>query len=290
MVRQPHLARPAALLLPPSALLLPPSTFPLPPFRPLLTRLIELCLRHRAAVLLATCAVLGGGAYALANLDVDAFPDTTPVMVQVNTVAPALGPEEIERQITYPVEQSLSGLPGLENVRSVSKYGFSQVVVTFGDGTDIYFARQVVGERLATVGLPAGVGRPEMGPVATGLGEVFHYVLTYPGIDFTELPPAERERLLTELRTTHDWVVAPQLRQVSGTAEVNSWGGYEKQFQVKVDPAALLARGLTPGDVAEALRRNNRSVGGGTWTGSARCCWCRDWGGRRTWRRSARSW
>ena len=207
--------------------------------------------------------LLAGGGYALSRLDVDAFPDTTPVMVQVNTVAPALGPEEIERQITYPVEQALSGLPGLENVRSVSKYGFSQVVVTFEDGTDIYFARQVVGERLGTVELPAGVGRPEMGPVATGLGEVFHYALTYPGIDFTELPPAERERLLTELRTTHDWVVAPQLRQIPGTAEVNSWGGYEKQFQVKVDPAELLARGLTLGDVADALRRNNRGVGGG---------------------------
>ena len=229
----------------------------------MLTRLIELSLRHRAAVLLATCVLLAGGAYALANLDVDAFPDTTPVMVQVNTTAPALGPEEIERQITYPVEQSLSGLPALVNVRSVSKYGFSQVVVTFEDGTDIYFARQVVGERLATVEPPEGVGRPEMGPVATGLGEVFHYVLTYPGVDFSALPPAERERLLTELRTTHDWVVKPQLRTVPGTAEVNAWGGFEKQFQVKVDPAALVSRGLTFEAVVEALRKNNRNVGGG---------------------------
>ncbi len=147
----------------------------------MLTRLIELSLHHRVAVLLGVVVLIAGGGYALSQLDVDAFPDTTPIMVQVNTTAPALSPEEIERQITYPIEQSLSGLPSLENIRSVSKYGFSQVVVTFEDGTDIYFARQVVGERLATVELPGGVSRPKMGPVATGLGEVFHYVLTYPG-------------------------------------------------------------------------------------------------------------
>ncbi len=229
----------------------------------MLTRLIDLALHHRAAVLLGILVLVAGGGYALSQLDVDAFPDTTPVMVQVNTTAPALGPEEIERQITYPIEQSLSGLPALKNIRSVTKYGFCQVVVTFEDGTDIYFARQVVGERLATVELPAGVGRPKMGPVATGLGEVFHYVLTYPGIDFNRLPRQERERLLTELRTTHDWVVKPQLRTVPGTAEINSWGGYEKQFQVLVDPAGLVSRGLTFDDIVRALQQNNRNAGGG---------------------------
>ena len=229
----------------------------------MLTRLIELSLHHRVAVLLGVVVLIAGGGYALSQLDVDAFPDTTPIMVQVNTTAPALSPEEIERQITYPIEQSLSGLPSLENIRSVSKYGFSQVVVTFGDGTDIYFARQVVGERLATVELPGGVSRPKMGPVATGLGEVFHYVLTYPGVDFTKLPKSERMRMLTELRTTHDWVVKPQLRTVAGTAEINSWGGYEKQFQVQIDPAGLVSRGLTFGEVVNALQENNRNVGGG---------------------------
>lgn len=229
----------------------------------MLTRLIELSLHHRVAVLLGVVVLIAGGGYALSQLDVDAFPDTTPIMVQVNTTAPALSPEEIERQITYPIEQSLSGLPSLENIRSVSKYGFSQVVVTFEDGTDIYFARQVVGERLATVELPGGVGRPKMGPVATGLGEVFHYVLTYPGVDFTKLSESERMRMLTELRTTHDWVVKPQLRTVAGTAEINSWGGYEKQFQVRIDPAGLVSRGLTFGEVVDALQENNRNVGGG---------------------------
>lgn len=229
----------------------------------MLEKLIDLSLRHRVAVLLGVVVLIVGGGFALSRLDIDAFPDTTPVMVQVNTTAPALSPEEIERQITYQIEQSLSGLPSLENVRSVSKFGFSQVVVTFEDGTDIYFARQVVGERLATVELPEGIGRPEMGPVATGLGEVFHYVLTYPDVDFTELPEDERMRLLTRLRTTHDWVVKPQLRTVPGTAEINSWGGYEKQFQVRLDPAELVAYGLTFDAVVTALRKNNRNVGGG---------------------------
>ncbi len=117
----------------------------------------------------------------LRYLDIDAFPDTTPVQVQINTVAPSLAPEEVEQQITFPIEQALSGLPGLEQLRSISKFGLSQVVVTFEDGTDIYFARQVVNERLGTVELPAGIERPKMGPVATGLGEVFHYVVTCKG-------------------------------------------------------------------------------------------------------------
>ncbi|XZE55857.1 efflux RND transporter permease subunit [Planctomycetaceae bacterium SH139] len=229
----------------------------------MLEKLIDLSLRHRVAVLLGVVVLIAGGGYALAQLDIDAFPDTTPVMVQVNTTAASLSPEEIERQITYSIEQSLSGLPSLENIRSVSKFGFSQVVVTFEDGTDIYFARQVVGERLATVELPQGVNRPEMGPVATGLGEVFHYVLTYPEVDFRALPADERLRLLTQLRTTHDWVVKPQLRTVPGTAEINSWGGYEKQFQVRLDPAGLVSRGLTFDEVITALQQNNRNVGGG---------------------------
>src|SRR5207245_3841551 len=135
-------------------------------------------------------AVLGG--LSVRYLDIDAFPDTTPVQVQINTVAPALGPEEVESQITFPIEQKISGLPRLEQVRSVSKFGLSQVVVTFTDGTDIYFARQVINERLGTVELPVGLERPKMGPVATGLGEVFHYVVTGKGND------------ITDLRTIHD--------------------------------------------------------------------------------------
>jgi len=229
----------------------------------MLNWLIDFSLRNRAIVLVAVLVVIVAGAFSLQFLDVDAFPDTTPVMVQINTVAPSLSPEEVERQLTFPIEQAIAGLPGLEKLRSISKFGLSQVVVIFEDGTDIYFARQLINERIGTVELPVGIERPEMGPVSTGLGEVFHYVLTKPGVDFSKLPDEVRVQELTELRTIHDWVVKPQLRSVPGVAEVNSWGGYEKQFQVRLDPQRLIRHQLTFDEVVTALRANNRNVGGG---------------------------
>ena len=144
----------------------------------MLNWIIDFSLRHRFLVILAAVVFAIAGGVSLRYLDIDAFPDTTPVQVQINTVAPALGPEEVEQQITFPIEQAIGGLPGLEQMRSISKFGLSQVVVTFQDGTDIYFARQLINERLATVELAAGIERPKMGPVATGLGEVFHYIVT----------------------------------------------------------------------------------------------------------------
>jgi cobalt-zinc-cadmium resistance protein CzcA len=216
-----------------------------------LSWIIDVSLRHRFLVLLGTAALAVLGALSLRALDVDAFPDTTPVQVQVNTVAAALAPEEVEQQLTFPVEQALAALPHLEQMRSVSRFGLSQVVLTFADGTDIYFARQIVNERLATVELPAGIERPKMGPVATGIGEVLHYVVLGRGLD------------ATELRTLQDWVLKPKLRTVPGTAEINSWGGFEKQYQVRVDPARLLRHGLTFDAVVEAVKKNNRNVGGG---------------------------
>jgi len=164
--------------------------------------IIDFSLRHRFGVILATVAFAVLGGVSVSYLGLDAFPDTTPVQVQINTVVPSLGPEEVEQQITIPVEQVLSGLPRLQSIRSVSKFGLSQVVATFEDGTDIYFARQVVNERLGGVQLPSGIERPKMGPVSTGLGEVFHYVVTGKGND------------VTELRTIHDWVIKPKLRTV----------------------------------------------------------------------------
>ena len=229
----------------------------------MLNWIIDASLRHRFAVIALVAVVAVAGILSLQHLDIDAFPDTTPVQVQVNTTAPSLLPEEVERQITFPVEQAISGLPGLEQLRSVSKLGFSQVTVVFEDGTDIYFARQLVGERLATVELPTSIERPKMGPVASGLGEVFHYIVTYDGYDFSTLNAEERVSKLTELRTLHDWTIKPQLRTVPGTAEVNTWGGYEKQYQVRIDPARLIRHGLTFEQVVSALQRNNRSVGGG---------------------------
>ena len=190
----------------------------------------------------------------MTQLPIDAFPDTTPVQVQINTVAPSLTPEEVEQQITIPAENVISGLPGLIDVRSISRFGFSQLTVTFEDGTDIYLARQVVSERLSAVQLPDGIAQPQMGPVATGLGEVFHYIVKGKG---------ENPASLTELTTLHEWVIEPQLRQVPGVAEINTWGGRRKQYEVVVDPTRLIEYSLTIDDVTEALQKNNKSVGGG---------------------------
>ncbi len=217
----------------------------------MLNWIIDFSLKHRAVVLLCTGALLLVGGLSLRYLDIDAFPDTTPVQVEINTVAPALGPEEVEQRITFSIEQALGGLPGLEQMRSISKFGLSQVVVTFKDGTDIYFARQLISERLATVELAAGIERPKMGPVATGLGEVFHYVVRANSKDNTEA------------RTIHDWAIKPKMRTVKGVAEINSWGGYEKQYQVRINPLLLIKYGLTFDQVIQAVEDNNQNVGGG---------------------------
>jgi cobalt-zinc-cadmium resistance protein CzcA len=218
----------------------------------MLNRVIDWSLRHRLLVILGTLAVAATGAVSLRHLDIDAFPDTTPVQVQVNTVAPALSPEEVESQITFPIELAISGLPRLELVRSISKFGLSQVVAVFEDGTDVYFARQLILERLSAVELPEGLPRPEMGPVSTGLGEVLHYILS------------SEDGNLTDLHTLHDWEVKPVLRRVPGTAEVNTWGGYEKQYQVRLDPRRLIKHGLTFREAVEALQANNAAAGGGS--------------------------
>ncbi|REJ65006.1 MAG: AcrB/AcrD/AcrF family protein [Planctomycetota bacterium] len=232
----------------------------------MLNWIIDFSLRNRAVVLAAVAAVIIAGGWSLQYIDIDAFPDTTPVMVQINTTAPSLSPEEVERQITFPIEQVISGLPGLEKLRSISKFGLSQVVVVFEDGVDIYFARQLINERLTTVELPVGIERPKMGPVSTGLGEVFHYIVRLDGVDISTLPKERQEEKLTELRTIHDWIIKPQLRTVSGTAEVNSWGGFEKQYQLRIDPDRLIKHGLTFDEVVEAVSANNRNVGGGNIT------------------------
>src|SRR4051794_12543528 len=172
----------------------------------MLNLIIHWSLRNRFLVLALALALVGAGAWSVYHLNIDAFPDTTPVQVQINTPAPGLAPLEVERQITFPVEQCISGLPRLEQVRSLSRFGLSQVVVTFQDGTDIYFARQQVTERLTTAELPEGVARPRLGPVSTGLGEVFHYLVRSP------------KRDLMQLRTLQDWTIRPPLRSVSGTA------------------------------------------------------------------------
>ncbi len=218
----------------------------------MLNAVIDLCLRHRLLVVLAAVGLIVTGLLALRDLPFDAYPDTTPVQVTVNATAPALSPEEVERQITFPLEQVLGGLPSLETMRSVSKFGFSQVTLVFEEDADVWRSRQVVSERLLAVELPEGIGRPTLGPVSTGLGEVFQYLVR-----------GDERWSATDLRTLHRWVVRPQLLSVAGVAEVNTWGGYERQLHVVVDPDLLVKHQLTLGEVERALRDNNASVGGG---------------------------
>ncbi|AMV40875.1 efflux RND transporter permease subunit [Planctomyces sp. SH-PL62] len=219
----------------------------------MLNALIDASLRNRFVVLLAAALLVVVGVRSAVRLPLDAFPDTTPIQVQINTTAPELSPDEVERLITFPVEYAMGGLKGLEELRSVSKFGFSQVVAIFSDDTDVYFARQQVNERLGEVEIPDGVARPRMGPVATGLGEVYHYLLT------SKNPELDS----TELRTLQDWVIRPRLLRVPGVAEINAWGGYEKQYEVQADPMKLARHGLTLDDLMQALRDNNQNVGGG---------------------------
>ncbi len=226
-------------------------------------KLIDFSLNHRLLVLAAWLLVVAVGIRSLGQLPIDAVPDVTNVQVQILTQLPALAPEEVERFITFPVETAMSGLPRLEEIRSISKFGLSVVTVVFTEGTDIYWARQLVGERLAAAReeIPAGYGTPEMGPISTGLGEIFQFEVR------TERPcgdGGDTAECYTpmELREILDWFINYQLRAVAGVVEVNAFGGELKSYQVTLDPARLAAYRLTVGDVVTALSRNNRNVGG----------------------------
>jgi len=197
----------------------------------------------------------GAGLYSLLNLPIDAVPDVTNVQVQVLTAAPSLAPLEIERQVTFPVETAMSGLPDVEEIRSVSKFGLSAVTVVFDESVDLYFARQLVLERLsqAREQIPETIGSPEMGPISTGLGEIYQY----------ELKAKDGSKYdATELRTIQDWNVRRQLLGVPGITEINSFGGYKKQYQVRLHPDKLQSYGLTIRDVYKAVAENNSNVGG----------------------------
>ena len=245
----------------------------------MIDRLLDAAIRFRWAVLFITLAVAAYGAFQLFRLPIDAVPDITNKQVQVTVAAPQFSPLDMERLVTFPVETSLAGIPGLDHTRSISRNGFAQVTAVFDENVDIYFARQQVAERLAQAGesLPDGV-QPQMGPVSTGLGEVLMWSVDYdprapriagrPGFqpDGSYLTP-EGERLtddvsrLAYLRTVQDWVVRPQLRTVEGVAGVDSIGGYEKQFIVQPDPGRLAAYGISFSELSEALERANISVG-----------------------------
>lgn len=223
----------------------------------MLERIIRASIAHRWLVLLLVLALSGLGIWNYSKLPIDAVPDITNVQVQINTEAPGYSPLEAEQRVTFPVETALAGLAKLEYTRSISRYGLSQVTVVFEDGTDIYFARQQVAERLqqAASQLPTGL-KPTLGPVATGLGEIFMYTVeAEKGAEETWTPMA--------LRTLQDWVVRPQMRHLKGVTEVNTVGGYVRQFHITPDPRKLQAYELTMQDVMEAVARSNANVSAG---------------------------
>jgi cobalt-zinc-cadmium resistance protein CzcA len=221
-------------------------------------RLIEGSLASPGLVVIMLLALTGTGVYSLLNLPIDAVPDITNVQVMALTNAPALGPDEVEQFITIPVENAMNGIPRVQEVRSFSQFGISGVTIVFEDGTDIYWARQQVGERLVQVRaeIPSEFGQPEMGPISTGLGEIIQ-------IEIKNAPDAKRKASLMELRTILDWEVARRLKSVPGVVEVNAFGGELKTYAVRLDPQRLAARGVSVNQVFEAVRRNNSNSGGG---------------------------
>lgn len=216
-------------------------------------RLLHFSLTQRFLVFVGSLILVGVGLASWQQLTLDAVPDITTNQVQINTDTGGLSPLEVERLVTFPIETAMGGVPGRQEVRSLSQYGLSQVTVVFDDATDIYFARQLVNERLNAVReqLPQGVEAPQLGPVSTGLGEVLMYSLE------------SDSRSVMDLRTLQDWTIAPQLRTVTGVAEVSAADGSERQYQVVVDPQRLRAHGIGITHVVEALEKNNRNAGGG---------------------------
>jgi len=219
-------------------------------------RIIQWSLQNRFIVLIASLLILGMGFVAATQIPLDAVPDLTNVQVQVLTNSPALGPEEVEQFITFPIENAMSGVPNVDEIRSISRFGLSAVTVTFHDGTDIYWARNQVNERLqrARENIPPGMGTPELGPIATGMSEIYQFeVRSKPGFKYS----------LSELRSMLDWQIAFQLRSVQGVVEVNTFGGELKTYEIQVDPAQLQNYGISFADVFKALDENNDNSGGG---------------------------
>ncbi|WP_197477310.1 efflux RND transporter permease subunit, partial [Alcanivorax sp. HI0044] len=223
--------------------------------------IVRLSVERRYLMLSLILVLIGVGVWSFQRLPIDAVPDITNVQVQINTEAPGYSPLETEQRITFPVETALYGLPSLSYTRSLSRYGLSQVTVVFEEGTDIYFARNLINERLGAIKsvLPPGL-EPEMGPIATGLGEIFMYTVdAAPGATRENGEPWDA----TALREVQDWIIKPQLAQVPGVIEINSIGGYDKQYHVTPSPKKLLELGVSLEDLVAALRANNANRGAG---------------------------
>ncbi|GAA4782422.1 CusA/CzcA family heavy metal efflux RND transporter [Lysobacter hankyongensis] len=227
----------------------------------MLEKIIRFAIAHRWLMLVFTLGLIGLGVWSFTRLPIDATPDITNVQVQINTETPGYSPLEAEQRVTFPIETALAGLPSLDYTRSLSRYGLSQVTVVFKDGTDIFFARQQVSERLqqAKAQLPAGL-EPTMGPIATGMGEIFMYTVE---ADPKARKPDGSSYSPTDLRTLQDWVIRPQLRNTPGVTEVNTIGGYERQIHITPDPAKLIALNFTLHDIVAAIAANNQNVGAG---------------------------
>ncbi|MEM9290522.1 MAG: CusA/CzcA family heavy metal efflux RND transporter [Acidobacteriota bacterium] len=232
----------------------------------MIRRLIDFSLDNRLAVVCLWLLLAGWGAYSALHLPIDAVPDITTTQLQVLTDSPGLAPEEVEAFVTYPVETAMGGLPRLEEVRSLTKFGLSVVTLVFEEGTDIYWARQQVSERLAEAreSIPAGFGEPKLAPITTGLGEIYHFEVAGTPRCAPQGPDTDECWSLMELRSILDWIVAPQIRSVEGVVEVNVFGGEVKTYQATLDPERLAARGLSLAAVEEAIRANHRNAGGGT--------------------------
>ncbi|EPZ51002.1 heavy metal efflux pump, CzcA family [Bacteriovorax sp. BAL6_X] len=226
----------------------------------MISKIVRFSINNRWVVILLTFLIGFAGWESFKHLPIDAVPDITNIQVQINTQVSGRGPDEIERTVTYPLETAMNGVPGVTQVRSITRYGLSQVTVVFAEGTDIYKARQLVSERLQAISgqLPSFV-EPVLGPVSTGLGEIFHYVIE--ADDFAQ--GDERLKQLTEIRAIQDWYVKPRLLTVKGIAEVNTIGGYERQYHISPDPALMAKYGLHFDDIENAIASVNKNAGGG---------------------------
>ncbi len=222
----------------------------------MINHLIDFSLNNRFIVILLSLTILGMGFFAASTIPLDAVPDLTNVQVQVLTNSPALGPVEVEQFITFPIENAMSGIPKVDAIRSISRFGLSAVTVAFEDGTDIYWARNLINERLqkAREDIPPSMGTPELGPIATGMSEIYQFeVRAEPGSGHS----------LTDLRTILDWQIAFQMRSVRGVIEVNTFGGALKTYEVQIDPNKMQNYDISLTQIIHALEQNNGNAGGG---------------------------
>ncbi|HBU45265.1 MAG TPA: CusA/CzcA family heavy metal efflux RND transporter, partial [Porphyromonadaceae bacterium] len=223
----------------------------------MLNKIIRFSVRHKLIIILFTITIIGFGIFALANLSVGAVPDITNNQVQVITTSANLATQDVEQYITMPVELAMANLPGVKEIRSVSKFGLSVVTIVFDEKLGTYLPRQLIAEKIseASENIPQGFGTPVMGPVTTGLGEIYQYILD-------EKPGYENRYSITDLRTIQDWIVKRQLSGIPGVVEVNTWGGFLKQYEIAVNPELIRSQGITLMEVFDAIDKNNNITGG----------------------------